>query len=157
MKQTIKHGAIIDALTPDEAKGLIKSYMERDAPRRIRATAVMQADADGNIANEDVYSVPPGWEFEARRVFLNNDADPDPNSNPVDVSLPGTWVEYRRSGTLIEYAVPTAGIQTWGAEQGPFISNGEVFQVAAFGFPANARLTVVIEGIIKRPHATGTT
>ena len=70
----------------------------------------------------------------------------------------GKTVEYLRSGTRIEWAQPqygaavqVPGVQTWGTEQGPYIRNGEVFEVRARGLTANATLDVTVEGILRRP------
>lgn len=161
MKQTIKHGVAIDTLTPDEARNMIDAIRERDAQKRVRATAVIALDPTG-AGTDEVYAVPVGFEFEARRVTLGLDTAADPSTGNVALNVAGKTVEYLRSGTRIEYAVPQSpnaipqvpGIQTWGAEQGPYLRNGEVFEVRAVGLTANARLSVTVEGILKRPVAT---
>lgn len=73
-------------------------------------------------------------------------------------------VRYLRSGTPIAWAQPeygpavqVPGSETWGDEQGPYVRNGEVFEVKAAGLTANAILDVTVEGIQKRlPGPQGT-
>lgn len=159
MRTLIKHGVTIDAASPAEIADLLKArFRSRDA-KRIRATETAKLDAGGN-GKVDVYTVPPGFEFEARRIMLNLDSAADPNTGNVPLNVAAKAVKYLRSGTLIEYAVPSSpnavpqvpGVQTWGAEQGPYIRNGEVFQVEAVGLTANSTLTVVVEGILRKPE-----
>lgn len=157
MKQTIKHGATIDAMTPGEAQALLQAYRERDMPKRVRASRTVQLDATG-AGQDEVYTVPPGWEFETRRIVLDLDLATDPNTGNVALNAAGRAVEYLRSGTRIEYGLPQGpagaqvpGVQTWGAEQGPYLRNGEVLEVKVRGLTANAILTATVEGILKRP------
>lgn len=158
MKVTLKHGAEIDTLTQAEAAHLLKQTRERDATVRIRATAIIALDAGGN-GTDEVYNVPVGFEFAARRVTLDLDTAPDPSTGNVPLNVAGKAVEFLRSGTRVEYAVPISpnavpqipGVQTWGSEQGPQFVNGEVFEVKARGLTANAHLSVILEGILRRP------
>lgn len=160
MKQKVKHGAILDVLTPDEAHGIIAAGLQRDTPVRVRATQIVQLDVAGS-GQDEVYVIPPGFEFEARRVTFDLDTATDPNTGNVALNVAGKAVELLRSGSRIEYAAPTSpnavpqvpGVQTWGAEQGPYLRNGEVFEVRARGLTANARLSVVVEGVLRRPNA----
>jgi hypothetical protein len=160
MRFTLKHGAEIDTLTKDEAENILNTIRARDAARRIRATAIVALDANGN-GTDEVYAVPVGFEFAARRVTLDLDTASDPNTGNVALNVAGKAVEFLRSGTRVEYAVPISanaipqipGVQTWGAEQGPQFVNGEVFEVKARGLTPNAHLSVIVEGILRRPIA----
>lgn len=278
MRQVIKPGGKIDAATPDEIRSLLQDIASHSESSRVRAPMVVQLDGNGN-GQDEVYSVPMGFEFEVRRVFLDLDTASDPNTGavilgaqtPVDVdasatgaaaaivaTLPasavavattfitgfevtgtgatagsviivtvtgilggtksyalaipagvgnsitplivefsrpipasglnqpiavnvpsfgagntnaavtahgfqvgiagGRSVEYLRSGSRMEYAEPTGpngitqvpGIQTWGSEQGPYLLNGEAFEVKARGLTAAARLTVIVDGILHK-------
>lgn len=157
----IKHGNTFDALTPKEAETMLRAIHTRDRPVRVRATQIVILDAAGN-AQDEVYSVPVGFEFEARRVMLDLDTATDPSTGNVPLNVAGRSVEYLRSGTRIEYAIPDSpngppaqvpGIQTWGSEQGPYLRNGETFEIRARGLTAGSRLSVTVEGILSRPYA----
>lgn len=138
---------------------MIEAIRERDAKQRVRATAIVQLDAAGN-GQDEIYTVPIGFEFEARRVTLDLDTATDPSTGNVALNVAGRAVEILRSGTRVEYAAPLSpngvaqvpGIQTWGAEQGPYVSNGEVVEIRARGLTPNSRLTATIEGVQKRPY-----
>jgi hypothetical protein len=157
MKQAIKHGAMLDALTPDEARTIVNDAARERASSRMRATATIKLDANG-AGQDEVMVVPPGFEFSARRVTVDLDTATDPSTGNVALNVAGKAVEYLRSGTRIEYAAPVSpnavaqvpGVQTWGAEQGPYLRNGEVFEVRARGLTANAILSVILEGILHR-------
>lgn len=160
MKQVIKQGQAIDALTPDEFVRLLPRPVETT---RIRAKAQVQLNAAGS-GQVEIYKVPAGYSFEARRVFINIGGSSDPSTGNVPLNVAGKFVAYLRSGTLIEYAAPTGpnavpqvpGVQTWGEEQGPYYRNGEVVEVQALGLTANQWLTVDLEGILFRPSTDPT-
>lgn len=158
MKQTIKHGAEIEVLTPDEAARMLNDMRASERPSRVRATASVKLDAAGN-AQDEVFVVPAGYEFALRRVTLDLDSAADPSTGNVALNVAGKTVEYLRSGTRIEYAAPVSpnaipqvpGVQTWGDQQGPYFRNAEVFEVRVKGLTANALLSVIAEGIMSRP------
>ena len=157
MRQRIHQGAVIDAVTPDEIVKLIPRPLQRT---RIRATETGVLDGSGN-GTLDVYKVPIGYEFEVRRVTLNLSTASDPATGEVVLGA-GKYVVYTRSGQFSEYGQPefgsqvqVPGIQTWGAEQGMYLRNGEMFQVKAVGLTADATLTVVLEGSLARPPVEG--
>lgn len=155
MRFTLKHGTTLETATPDEVRTIIAEAHKRSAPKRVRANAIVLLDASGN-GQAEVYTIPVGFQFEARRVFLDLDTASDPSTGNVALNVAGKAVDYLRSGTRIEYAVPFGpnaasqipGVQTWGSEQGPYFRNGEVFEVRARGLTANARLSVTVEGIL---------
>jgi len=157
MQQTIKPGGKIDAATPSEIRSLLESIASHDESSRVRAAAVVALDGNGN-GQDEVYAVPMGYVFEARRVSLDLDTASDPSTGNVALNIAGRAVEYRRSGSRIEYAAPDSpngvaqvpGVQTWGSEQGPFLINGEVFEVKATGLTAGAHLTAIVEGILHK-------
>lgn len=154
-KQRIVHGAIIDTLTPDE---FVKLQARPEQRTRIREPAQVQLDGSGSGVVA-VYKIPAGFQFEVRRVTLDIGGAVDPSTGNVPLNVAGKYVKYRRSGSLIEYGVPVSpnavpqvpGVQTWGEQQGPYLRNGEVFEVEAKGLTANQLLTVIIEGILDRP------
>lgn len=156
MKQAVKPGATLDFVTPDEVAKLIPRPRE---VTRIRAIQTVTLDGTGSGADE-IFKVPAGYFFEARRVFLNITGAVDPSTGNIPLNVAGKYVAYMRSGGLIEYAVPVSpnsvpqipGVQTWGREQGPYLRNGEVFEAVAKGLTANAILTVALEGILTRPE-----
>lgn len=159
MKTTLKHGAVIETVSPTEMRTMLNERTRANNAKRVRATMTLKLDANGD-GTDEVYVVPVGFQFEARRVSLDLDSATDPSTGNVPLNVAGKFVEYRRSGTLIEYAVPSSpnavpqvpGIQTWGSEQGPYLRNGETFEVLARGLTANATLTVVLEGILSKPE-----
>lgn len=155
MRQVVKPGHPLDFLTPAEMQGMI---VKPKQVTRIRSPQTIQLDANGNGVDA-VYEVPLGYEFEVRRIVLTltGNAPSDPTVGAVALAA-GHWVAYRRSGSLIEYGQPqwttlyqVPGVQTWGDEQGPYIRNGEVFEVQAGGLTANAILNAYLEGILTRP------
>jgi hypothetical protein len=158
MKQTIKHGAEVDFATPDEVARLIASMKNEDRPSRVRAPMTLQLDANGN-GQDEVFSVPMGFEFEARRVVVDVSAATGPDVGNITLAA-GRTLAFLRSGQRIEWGAPTGpagtpqvpGVQTWGAEQGPYLRNGEVFEIAAvLGVgAANAQLTGAVEGILRK-------
>lgn len=156
MRQVLKPGQPIDFLTPDE---LYDALPQSRQDTRIREPAGIPLDGTGSGVG-DVYVVPAGYEFEARRVVmvLTGNIPSDPNTGNVVLNAAGKWVAYMRSGSLIEYAQPAygsslqvPGSQTWSREQGPYLRNQEVFQVQCAGLTANGRLNVYLEGILVRP------
>lgn len=162
-RQKIKPGGEIEALTLAEARGLLSDAirgLDISKSQRVRAGASFVTDAAGN-ADDDVYTVPAGFQFEVRRVVLDADAADGPNSaGRIVIDAAGEAVEYLRSGTRIEYgqpqygvAIQIPGIQTWGAQQGPYLRNDEVFQIRARGLGANVRLRVTVEGILYKSDA----
>lgn len=160
MRQAIIPGGTIEALTPEEAVELLRATYREDVQTRIRAAGTVTLDGTGG-GTEEVYTPPAGFEFEARRVSLDLDTATDPGTGQVALGA-GKTVEYLRSGTRIEWgqpqfgaAVQVPGVQTWGDEQGPYIRNGETFEVRVRGFTANAHLGVTVEGILRRPAQEG--
>lgn len=151
-RQRITHGAVIDFVTPDE---LVKMVPRPPQRTRMRVEAQVMLNAAGN-GQVEVYSIPAGYAFEARRVSLNIGGSTDPSTGNVPLNVAGKFVAYLRSGSLIEYAVPVSpnavpqvpGAQNWGAEQGPYLRNKEVFEVQAQGLTPNQMLTVILEGIL---------
>lgn len=157
-RTAIKHGAVIDAASPAEIESLLRSRTRSRNAKRVRATTTVKLDTTGN-GDDDVYNVPVGFQFEARRVVLDLDTAADPNSGNVLLNIAGRAVEYLRSGSRIEYGAPfgsngqiqVPGIQTWGSEQGPYLRNGETFTVRVKGLTPNSILTVNVEGILSKP------
>lgn len=156
MKQVLRPGYPVEFLTPDEFVAL---QPRQHQETRVRAPATLQLDANGN-GRVTVYEVDPGYEFEARRIVLtlSGNVPQDPNTGNVLLNAAGKFVAYLRSDSLIEYGQPqyganvqVPGVQSWSREQGPYLRNGEVFQVQANGLGANAVLNVYLEGILVRP------
>lgn len=152
-QQRIMHGATVDFVTPDEIYKLIPRPPEFT---RIRVTSQVTLNAAGN-GQVEVYKVPSGYEFAARRVSMYLSIT-DPTTGAVALNAAGKGVAYQRSGAFIEWgqpqygsAVQIPGVQTWGREQGPYLRNAEVFEVAALGLTASVVLTVVLEGLLHRP------
>ena len=158
MRQRVAPGKDLDILTPDEFVQLMPRPRE-ETRIRVGETVVLDANGNGKV---DVYKVPMGYEFRVRRVSVDLSTATDPSTGNVPLNVAGKFVAYLRSGTRIEYAVPTSpnvapqvpGVQTWGAEQGPYLRNAEVFQVQAQGLTAApASLDVLVEGILTRPSS----
>lgn len=158
MRQVLKPGQPVDFLTPDELYDAIPRPRQET---RIREPASIQLSGAGAGVG-DVYTVPAGYEFEARRIVivLAGNIATDPNTGNVLLNAAGKWVSYLRSGSLIEIgqpayggAVQVPGTQTWSREQGPYLRNKEVFQVQCAGLTANAILNVYLEGILVRPSS----
>lgn len=158
-KQRILHGAFIDIPSTDE---IVKLIPRPPVRTRIRASAVAVLDAAGS-GLLDVYKVPTGQEFEVRRVQIEINGVEAGNFITASISLAtvGPSLQYLRSGRRIEWAYPTSplgsnvgrvpGIQTWGQEQGPYVRNGEVFQVLATalgGAAINSAMLIEVEGIL---------
>jgi len=155
-QQRMMHGAVLDFVTPDEIAALIP---RPEQVSRVRATAQVQLNAAGN-GTDEVYKVPSGYEFGARRVsmYLVGGGGADPTTGAVALTGAGKGVAYLRSGQFIEWGQPqygstvqVPGVQTWGSEQGPYLRNAEVFEVLALGLTASGILTVILEGLLKRP------
>lgn len=160
---TLKHGAILNTVSRDEMEKLLREYTTRQETReRVRAGAAIILDATG-AGQDEVYTVPTGWELEVRRVVidLSSVTELTLQSASVNLTTAGLAVQYLRSGTRIEWANPTSpiattgrvpGVQTWGNQQGPYLRNGEVFAVRALLGAAQAGLTlgVLMEGIITK-------
>ena len=154
MQQRMVHGAMLDFATPDEIYHLIP---RPEQVTRIRAGETIQLDANG-AGRDEVYKVPLGYEFAARRVSVTLSGVSDPSSGNVVLNVAGKWIAYLRSQQFIEFgqpqygaAIQVPGIQTWGDQQGPYLRNGEYFEVQAAGLTANAALIVLLEGLLVRP------
>lgn len=159
----LKHGAILDTASRAEVEGLLKQYQTRQETReRVRSPAVVLLDGSG-IGQDEVYTVPMGFELEVRRVTLDLSTATESTLSITSVNLSGAGVsiQYLRSGQRIEWGLPVSplggfrvpGIETWGSEQGPCLRNGEVFEVRAVlgaALAANATLTVTMEGILTK-------
>lgn len=162
MQQRVYHGAMIDAVTPDE---MVKMFLtdRRSRWERVRAPASLPLNASG-AGGGDIYKCPTGMEFAARRVVftLTGTVPSDPNTGNVLLTAAGKYIAYMRGGyqgELIEYAQPqygaavqVPGVQTWGEQQGPYIRNGEVFAVLVAGLTANLVLNVYLEGLLRPYH-----
>lgn len=160
----LKHGAILNAASREEIEELLRQYTTRQQTReRVRAGNAVILDAAGTTGGPlDLYEVPTGFEFEARRVVFDLGSVTDSNMTVANVNLAaaGFSAQYLRSGTRIEWAVPSSpvggaripGIQTWGSEQGPYLRNGEVFQVRATlgAGQVGVVLTALVEGILSK-------
>lgn len=154
--QVIRPGKPVNFVTPDEMAAMIARPRQVS---RIRAAETIQLNASG-IGQDEVYKVPMGQEFAVRRITLTltGNAPNDPNTGNVLLNAAGKFVAYLRSGHLIEYgqpqygaAIQVPGVQTWGDQQGPYLRNGEVFEVYAAGLTASLSLSVYLEGILYRP------
>jgi hypothetical protein len=156
----LKHGAKLETVTRAEVEQLLRQYTTRQETReRVRAAQAISVDATGN-AILDVYDCPIGYEFELRRVFFNNGTADPGAAGAIALAGAGRFAAYLRSGQIIEYALPNnfnnpavasiPGVQTWGSEQGPYLSNGELLSVQFAALPANTRVTVQIEGILTK-------
>ena len=156
MRQRVVHGTMIDALTPDEFVKLVPRPAQTS---RVRAPQTVALDATGSGVDV-IYKVPMGYELYVRRVSVTLNTVTDPSAAPVFLNVAGHFMVYQRSGMFIEYAQPqyatqtqVPGIQTWGDQQGPYLRNGETFEVKAVGLTANAQLDVTLEGILRRPDS----
>lgn len=159
---TLKHGSILDTVSRAEMEALLRDYTTRQETReRVRASATIILDATG-AGQDEVYAVPTGFEAEIRRVLIDLSTATEATlvANSINLSLAGVAVQYLRSGTRIEWALPTSplggarvpGVETWGSQQGPYLRNGETFEVRALlgAATANATLTVTVEGILMK-------
>lgn len=157
--QRIVHGATIQTATPDEIKALLDAMRTPEQFLRIRAAETVILDATG-AGQDNIYKVPAGMEFAVRRVSVNLNTASDPSTGNVPLNVAGKFLAYYRGGTFIEYAAPESpnpvpqipGVQTWGDQEGPYLRNGEVFQVVAVGLTANATLDITVEGILRDPQ-----
>lgn len=158
MRTILKHGAVIDHVTPDEMRTILGDASDKpSASSRVRTAVGVLLDANGN-GQDEAYAVPIGFEFEARRVFLNLSTAAGPVTGSVALNVAGKQIAFLRSGVMMEYAIPLAptalaqvpGMQTWSFQEGPYLRNGEVFEVQAVGLTANATLMVTLEGILTR-------
>lgn len=161
MKFTIKHGAAFDTVTPTELHAALKAITVRERSRsRVRDAGTVVLDANG-AGTLDVYKVPLGYELQVRRVVFDTGVSiANLVTGTFPLNGPGVGVMYLRSGNRIEFGAPISpissagaripGSQTWGDQQGPVLSNGELFQVAVIlgATAANINLTVNLEGIL---------
>lgn len=160
---TLKHGAILNAASREEIDELLRQYTTRqETEDRVRAGCTIQLDANG-AGQEEVFTCPMGFEIEVRRVFLDLSSATESTLNAATVSLGGAGVsvQYLRSGTRIEWALPVSpigtgfrvpGTETWGSQQGPYLRNGETFEVRALlgATKANDTLIALVEGIQRK-------
>lgn len=156
MRQTLVPGGAIDALTREEARELFAGAYRQTVEERVRPSGVIVLDGAGN-GQEELYTVPAGFELEVRRIVLDLSTASDPNTGNVALGA-GKFVQYLRGGAVIEYGQPTygptlqvPGSQSWGDEQGPYLRNLETFEVRAVGLTAGATLVARLEGILRRP------
>lgn len=155
MRQRVAPGGYLEIATPAEVAALIPRGREAT---HIRAAESITLDAAG-AGQDEVYKVPTGYGFFLRRVSLLLSSATDPATGNVALNVAGQYIAYLRSGTLIEFAIPVAataqaqvpGVQTWAFEEGPYLRNGEVFEIKAAGLTAGAQLIVQIQGILQRP------
>lgn len=166
MKHVIRQGATVDIPTTQEivdAVGGVKGHPAQESaePTRttIRAMENLQLDATGS-GIVDLLTIPPGFEFELRRMSYNLSTCSDSFTGAVQLGVAGVYIKLLRSGNFIEYAMPTAptthvqvpGVETWSAVEGPFLANGEKLQVQAVGLTANADLFIECTGLMLRPQ-----
>ena len=154
-------GGTLDVLTPDEFVRLIPRPEQKS---QVRATGTIELNAAGS-GSIDLYKVPTGYELVVHRfeVYIGGGSPPLPGPVTGAVALnAGAYLALLRSGTLITYGQPVyggtlqvPGEQSWGEWQGPYLRNGEVFQVAAAGLTANVSLTVMIQGSLRLPQVKG--
>jgi hypothetical protein len=176
MQHTIVPGMKIESLTADETRDLIRQEFRTEVKQRVRAEGTGKADNNGTVT-VDVYAVPVGFEFELRRINLACDGGyswgkviPDGGGAGSTTIVP---IEYLRSGESIcraevdkyfDTAAPTEQtwylfphVETWGDQQGPYLRNGEILQVAfralnnliSGGVGLNVQVTA--EGLLRRP------
>jgi hypothetical protein len=174
MLQTVVPGAKIDSLTYEETRELIRSEYRTAVENRVRAEATVRLDATGTGVL-DVYTVPVGFEFELRRLNIASDTGygwakfiPQGGGTGQSSVVP---IEYLRSGESLSRAVPDKyfdsttptnetwylfpHVETWSREQGPYLRNGEILQVAfrAVAFVASVGVQVTAEGLLRKPPA----
>lgn len=156
MKFKIGNGSTIETVTPGELADMLAAERKVEAARvRVRAPATLALDATGS-GTVQVYKVPAGASFAARRVSLNLTSAADPSTGAVALNVTGKYIQYLRSDYFIEYAIPLAptglaqvpGVQTWSEEEGPYLRNGEQFAIKAVGLTASVQLWVELEGIL---------
>lgn len=157
----ITHGATIEVPSVLEIAGVFAAIPKGEQLTQVRVTESGIVKADG-IVTVDVYQCPLGYEFFARRIFIDESiANGTPNGGTMIGA--NSWVTYMRSGTRIGYALLAnsvdgfeeygcPGVETWGDQQGPMIRNGEVFQVKFTGFPVADGVTVALQGILRIIH-----
>lgn len=153
MIHKIRHGAEIEVATPGEIAALLANQTMHNR-KRVRAMMTQALDAAGH-ALFDVYKVPSGMEFEARRIVLDLNSAADPSAGNINLQNPGVFVRYLRSGARIGYANPSTphgsaaipGTESWGEQQGPVLRTQEVFQIEAQAAgAAGSVLSVLLEG-----------
>lgn len=158
-RQKVVPGGELEILTADE---LVRMIKRPEQVTRVRVPAALKVSAAG-VVSGDVYKVPAGMEFDARRIVLTLTGPVLPNDPTaggpgvvVSVNVTGAYVAYTRSGQLIQYGYPSycsypqvPGQETWGDQQGPYLRNGEVFGIYAAGMTANGQLSVYLEGLLK--------
>ena len=154
----IRQGAQLETATPAEVEAIVQRANTKAQFTRVRASASAALNAAGaTITPMQVYKIPAGYEFAARRVMVNINTAAGPGTGNVPLTA-GAFITYQRSGTLIAYGQPAygstvqvPGAETWGDEQGPYLRNGEYFEVVAAGLTASAQLVVYLQGILYRP------
>lgn len=142
---------------------LVHREAKREYSReRVRAVATGRFGVDLTVpVIVPVYKVPVGYRFEARRVNLDSGFINETNTLQGAVMGPGNAIQFLRSGQRIDWPFTQCavisngcfpGIITWGDEEGPTLTSGEVFEVrillsasAAF---ADSTVTITLEGIL---------
>jgi hypothetical protein len=160
MLTELKHGVMLNTVSKEEMESLLREYTTRQQTReRVRASADILLDGNG-AGTVDVYKVPLGYELEVRRVAVDlTDVTPATFvAQSINLATAGVALQYLRSGTRIEWALPQSslggfrvpGIETWGSQQGPYLQNGEIFQVEALLGRTGGTLIVNMEGILTK-------
>lgn len=140
MRQQIIPGATIDCLTHDEAVELLQAAFKEASEERVRAAATVTLDANGN-GEDDVYSPPLGFEFEARRVSIDIASAADPNTAQVPLGLTSTQNGASNTGA----AAAIAAVLTPGSAAGTQFITG--FQVTGAGATAGSVIVVTLTGV----------
>lgn len=98
-------GGHLDALTEQEARELLEGFFEKATEERVRAAASIQLDGTGS-GEDEAYTPPMGFEFEARRVGFDLSTAPDvgggvPLGSPPPASAQGTTAAAPPAFTII--------------------------------------------------------
>jgi hypothetical protein len=161
MKHLIKPGAQIDIPSLAEIQGVVRQSVPNVSYIRASQNVVLDGTGSGIVS---VYECPMGMEFMVQRILVDLDTAAGPNDGNVLLNVAGRSVQYLRSDTRIEYGNPASaagvpsipGAQSWGAMQGPYIRNGEAFQVLAHGLTAGAVLAITVSGELRKPASADT-
>lgn len=166
MRLKLVPGSDLEVATPKEVDDIVKSH--KYVPPRvthIRKSVVLAGLGATEYVHAEVYRVPFAFRFHLRRCdFTTNLSIQD---GPVTDAVPigaAFWIGYTRSNNALApggqnvtafaqpefagaYQIP--GSESWSAVQGPYLQNGEVLGVVAYGLAVGTSLSLLIQGILE--------
>jgi hypothetical protein len=156
VKFTLKAGAELDVLTPDEAREIVLDMLERareqqETPERAGASG--RTDGAGALALR-VYAVPLGREFSLHRLVV----DAEGFTPGAPFTNAAGYIDIRRSGVRVDFVNLSVGIPALaldGNDTAIRFRNGEEVEIVIAGGPASTNVRAEIQGMLREPLPDG--